>query len=245
MSGLLIVNPQASGVTDALVEQVRDALPARSRSCRTERGGQAGEIAQAYEGTSTRSTSSRATEPTTRSLNGVDGDIPLGFVPGGGTSVLPRALGTPARSRSERRGSARGRTTRTIGLGRVNGRRFAFNAGIGLDAELVRRIDSSGRREDGRRPGRLAFVREALGLALVAPRSLPGRPGGGGRTAGRRSRSSRTAIRTPMPGGSASGSRAARRSTSGIDLVAPSGVRARDLPRLGLDAASRGAAAAG
>ena len=29
-------------------------------------------------------------------LNGVGGDIPLGFIPGGGTSVLPRALGPRA-----------------------------------------------------------------------------------------------------------------------------------------------------
>ena len=28
-------------------------------------------------------------------LNGVAGDVPLGFLPGGGTSVLPRALGLP------------------------------------------------------------------------------------------------------------------------------------------------------
>ena len=28
-------------------------------------------------------------------VNGLDGDVPLGFIPGGGTSVLPRALGLP------------------------------------------------------------------------------------------------------------------------------------------------------
>ena len=47
---------------------------------------------------------------------------------------------------------------RRISLGRVNGRRFAFAAGIGLPAEVVRRVDSLGRRDDGRRPGDLAFA---------------------------------------------------------------------------------------
>ena len=28
-------------------------------------------------------------------LNGLAGDVPIGFLPGGGTSVLPRALGLP------------------------------------------------------------------------------------------------------------------------------------------------------
>jgi diacylglycerol kinase family enzyme len=40
----------------------------------------------------------------------------------------------------------------------VNGRRFAFGSGIGIDAEAVRRIDERGRSPEGRRPGDLAFV---------------------------------------------------------------------------------------
>jgi diacylglycerol kinase family enzyme len=40
----------------------------------------------------------------------------------------------------------------------VNGRRFAFNAGIGIDAAAVRRVDELGRAPDGRRPGDVAFV---------------------------------------------------------------------------------------
>jgi diacylglycerol kinase family enzyme len=52
--------------------------------------------------------------------------------------------------------------TRRITVGRVNGRRFAFGAGIGLDAEAVRRVDRMGRTDEGRRPGDLAFA-----LAIV------------------------------------------------------------------------------
>jgi diacylglycerol kinase family enzyme len=99
-------------------------------------------------------------------LNGLEGDVPIGFLPGGGTSVLPRALGLPAEpiAAAIRLAEAieQGRKRR-ITLGRVNGRRFAFNAGLGLDAEAVRRVDEMGRREDGKRPGDLAFI-----MAVVA-----------------------------------------------------------------------------
>jgi diacylglycerol kinase family enzyme len=100
-------------------------------------------------------------------LNGSDGTTPLGFVPGGGTSVLPRALGLPRDPLGAARAIAdaieTGRTRR-IGLGRVNGRRFAFAAGLGVDAELIRRVDELGRRSDGRRPGDLAFVGQLVRL---------------------------------------------------------------------------------
>jgi diacylglycerol kinase family enzyme len=101
-------------------------------------------------------------------LNGLEADVPVGFLPGGGTSVLARALGLPHDpvASAERVAAAlAGGRTRRITLGRVNGRRFAFAAGIGVDAEAVRRVDELGRRDDGRRPGDLAF-------ALAVVRSL-------------------------------------------------------------------------
>jgi diacylglycerol kinase family enzyme len=50
----------------------------------------------------------------------------------------------------------------------VNGRRFGFSAGIGIDAEAVRRIEDRGRAEDGSRAGNLAFAWELA--RLVAQR---------------------------------------------------------------------------
>ena len=100
------------------------------------------------------------------SLNGLHADVPIGFLPGGGTSVLPRALGLPhdpaaaAAHVADAIGAGR---TRRITLGSVNGRRFAFAAGVGLDAEAVRRVDDMGRSADGRRPGDLAFARAVVG----------------------------------------------------------------------------------
>jgi diacylglycerol kinase family enzyme len=108
-------------------------------------------------------------------LNGLERDIPVGFVPGGGTSVLPRALGLPrdpvaaatqiAQALIEKR-------VRRISLGSVNGYRFAFEAGIGLDAEVVRRVDRLGRDETGRRPGDYAFIRSLVAVIRERRRDL-------------------------------------------------------------------------
>ena len=81
--------------------------------------------------------------------------------------MLPRALGLPRDPAAAATRLAAGRTRR-IGLGRANGRRFGFNAGVGFDAELVRRDRRLGRSGDGRRPGDLAFARAALGLIAAA-----------------------------------------------------------------------------
>ena len=105
-------------------------------------------------------------------LNGLEADVPIGFLPGGGASVFSRALGLPAdpveAARSVAKALAEGRTRR-ISVGRVNGRRFAFGAGVGLDAEAVRRVDALGRQPDGKRPGDLAFA-VAIVRALAAHR---------------------------------------------------------------------------
>jgi diacylglycerol kinase family enzyme len=91
-------------------------------------------------------------------LNGLAAGIPVGFVPGGGTSVLPRSLGLPrdpVRAAERLAESIAGGRVRRISLGRVNGRRFAFAAGIGFDAELIRRIEAKGRSAAGKRRGNL------------------------------------------------------------------------------------------
>jgi diacylglycerol kinase family enzyme len=103
-------------------------------------------------------------------LNGADGRVPLGFIPGGGTSVLPRALGLPRDpvAAAARLGTAlAAERTRRISVGRANGRRFGFSCGVGLDAEVVRRVDALGRSREGRRPGDLAFARVVAGTLLA------------------------------------------------------------------------------
>lgn len=159
MSRLLIVNPFASGVDTHRLSAVQAALPRDTETMLTTTAGEATAIARevrdaealyVFGGDGTFN----------EVLNGLEVDIPLGLLPGGGTSVLPRALGLPRNPVQAAIRVAEGRTRR-IGLGRANGRRFGFNAGLGFDAELVRRVDELGRRPDGKRPGDVAFVRVA------------------------------------------------------------------------------------
>jgi diacylglycerol kinase family enzyme len=160
--------------------------------------------------------------------------VPFGFLPGGGTSVLPRALGLPrdavtaARAIGVALAEAR---LRRIGLGMVNGRRFCFSAGLGFDGEAVRRLDALGRDPAGRRPGDVAFVR-------TVTRMLMERRGryepqleieGYGRAA--------FILVANCDPYSYAGSVAlhvapSARFEDGIDFVAPMRVRPRDVPRL-------------
>ena len=160
MAALLIVNPFASGVDSHRLAAVQAALPAGTDVVLTHAAGEATSIARdagAVDAIYVLGGDGTYNEV----LNGLERDVPLGFLPGGGTSVLPRALGLPRNPvRAAQRVSA-GRTRR-IGLGRVNGRRFGFNAGLGFDAELVRRVDELGRSPDGRRPGDITFMKVAL-----------------------------------------------------------------------------------
>lgn len=160
---VLVVNPFASRVDDASIAAVERALMrvAYVRTVRTERPRHAVELARGA-GEADAVIVFSGDGGYNEVLNGVErDDLPLGFVPGGGTSVLPRALGLPrdaAEAAEQLADALEHDRIRKISTGRVNGRRFAFNAGIGLDAEAVRRIDERGRSPDGRRPGDLAFV---------------------------------------------------------------------------------------
>ena len=164
---LLIVNPRASRVTPALTRAVARELDALGplEVVETERPGHAGELAQGAAGRRVLVLSGDG--GFNEALNGLDEGTPIGFLPGGGTSVLPRALGLPRDAVAAARALARGALERRISLGRVNGRRFAFSASLGLDAEVVRAVDAQGRSAAGRRPGDLAFA-AAFGRLLAA-----------------------------------------------------------------------------
>jgi diacylglycerol kinase family enzyme len=231
---VLIVNPFASGVTERKLAAVQAALPAGTVTVLTQARGDATELAAQWSPRVEAIYVFSGDGTYNEVINGLRADIPIGFVPGGGTSVLPRALGLPRDPARAAERIAHGKPRR-ISLGRLNGRRFAFNAGIGFDAELVRRVDGLGRRPDGKRPGDIAFawtvVRtlsehrlryepaleiEGLGraaFALVAncsPYTYAGRLG----------------LRF-VPDASFEG---------GLDIVAPVEVRARAVPRLAVQA---------
>ncbi|MGE5689344.1 MAG: diacylglycerol/lipid kinase family protein [Pseudomonadota bacterium] len=160
MPGVLIVNPFASRVTPERIERVAAAL-GDPEVVLTERPGHATELVRDLGGGVEALYVFSGDGVFNEVLNGAGGTVPLGFVPGGGTSVLPRALGLPRDPVAAARALAHARPRR-IGLGRVNGRRFGFSAGIGLDAELVRRVDALGRDASGRRAGDVRFTLTAL-----------------------------------------------------------------------------------
>jgi diacylglycerol kinase family enzyme len=165
MEVVLIVNPFASEVTEERMRAVEGELGAVAsvQTSLTERPGHAAELATEAVGADAVVVYS-GDGGFNEALNGVAATVPIGFLPGGRTSVLPRALGLPrdpvAAARQVAGALAEGRSRR-ISLGRVNGRRFGFSAGVGLDAELVRRVDRLGRSLDGRRPGDRAFLLSA------------------------------------------------------------------------------------
>ena len=79
-------------------------------------------------------------------LQGLAGtDVPLGLLPGGGANVLARAIGLPrdaaAAAEVQLERLHAGHDAR-LGLGRANGRLFGFQAGMGLDAGIVRRVEA-------------------------------------------------------------------------------------------------------
>ena len=100
-------------------------------------------------------------------------DVALAILPGGSTNVIARALGVPrdpveatAFVASHLRSSSSSR----INVAKLNDRFFLFNAGMGLDAETVRRVESNpeGKRRDHER----LFVRNALKAGLTQYRGI-------------------------------------------------------------------------
>jgi diacylglycerol kinase family enzyme len=161
MRVLLIANPFATNVTEERVEAVAVRLARVGEVLveLTQHPQHATELARALDADALVVYSGDGGY--NEALNGIVADVPIGFLPGGGTSVLSRALGLPhdpVAAAAQVADALAARRTRRITLGRVNGRRFAFAAGIGVDAEAVRRVDELGRRDDGRRPGDLAFA---------------------------------------------------------------------------------------
>jgi diacylglycerol kinase family enzyme len=171
----LVVNPFATRVSEERLERVREELEraADVEVVLTERPGHATElVTDACRGGADAVIVFSGDGGFNEALNGLERDVPVGFLPGGGTSVLSRALGLSADPVEAARALAdalREGRTRRIAVGRANGRRFAFSAGVGLDAEAVRRVDALGRRPDGKRPGDLAFA-VAIVKALAAQR---------------------------------------------------------------------------
>jgi diacylglycerol kinase family enzyme len=227
---LLIVNPWASGVDERGLEAVTAALPGGTEVRLTTVRGEAAALAKEAAGTVDAIYVFGGDGTFNEVLNGIDATTPLGLIPGGKTSVLPRALGFPRNPVAAAQRVAGG-AVRRIGLGRVNGHRFGFGAGVGIDAEIVRAVDELGRQADGGRPGDLAFA--WTGLRTLSRHGFRLEPAlevkGHGRAAlalvancSAYSYAGRFPLRV-APEASFGG---------GLDMVAPIRVGRRDLPRI-------------
>jgi diacylglycerol kinase family enzyme len=144
----LVVNPFASRVTEERVRDLERRLDV-VETLLTERRGHATELAAGAKGEAVFAYGGDGL--VNEVLNGLPADKPLGVIAGGHTNVLARALDVPDPERAVRE--------RRISVGRVNGRRFSFGAGIGVDSETVRELETRKRLEDGRRRGDLAYAR--------------------------------------------------------------------------------------
>ena len=201
MRALLVVNPKATAASSAISAAARDVLAhalaseTRLEVAETKARGNGAELARTAAADGFDVVIALGGDGTVNEVvNGLlaDGprpDLPsLAVVPGGSTNVFARALGLPGDAleatsvlldalRSERR--------RTIGLGTAvadggDPRWFTFNAGLGLDAAVVRRVDV--RRAAGRRATPALFVREGFRHFLLhadrrRPALLLERPG--------------------------------------------------------------------
>ncbi len=92
------------------------------------------------------------------------GDLPaLAALPGGNANVFTRSLrlpDDPVDAAGQLIADLTAGRERRIGLGIANGRYFTFNAGLGLDAEVVRAVE--GRRAHGRSLTPARYLRTAL-----------------------------------------------------------------------------------
>lgn len=103
----------------------------------------------------------------------VDTEVALGILPGGSTNVMARSLGLPTdpvEATSYVAQRLRSGTRRRINVGRANDRYFLFSAGMGLDGEVVKRVeaDPAGKRDHGE----WLFVWNAVKAALSQYRGI-------------------------------------------------------------------------
>ncbi len=181
---MLVVNPMATGTT----LRARDVLAhALASGCRlevveTKARGHATELAREAVADGFDAVVALGGDGTVNEVvNGLLSDGPrpglpaLGVVPGGSANVFARALGMtddPVEATAELLTALEAGSRRRIGLGLADDRWFCFNAGLGLDADVVRRVEA--RRAAGRRATTGLYVRSAVRqFFLSVERSAP------------------------------------------------------------------------
>jgi diacylglycerol kinase family enzyme len=146
---LIIVNPYATTVSSRLKNLVVYALQARYEveAVDTEASEHAIEIGrEARDGGYDIVVAFGGDGTLNEVANGLAGtEVPVSVLPGGSTNVVARTLGIPTDvvdATEHLIGLADDFRPQRIDLGTVNGRRFVFACGAGLDATVVRRVDA-------------------------------------------------------------------------------------------------------
>jgi diacylglycerol kinase family enzyme len=146
---LVIVNPYATTVSDRLKNLVVYALQGRYEvdAVMTEARNHAIEIGrEARDGHYDVVVAFGGDGTVNEIAHGLAGtDIPLTVLPGGSTNVFCRTLGIPndvVDATEHLLGLADNFKPRRIDLGKANGRHFTFAFGVGLDASVVKQVDS-------------------------------------------------------------------------------------------------------
>src|SRR5215203_6055209 len=147
---LLIVNPYATTVSDRLKNLVVYALQGRFdvEAVTTQAQNHATEIGrEAQDGGYDVVVAFGGDGTLNEVVNGLAGtDLPVAVLPGGSTNVVARTLGMPndvVDATEHLLSLADDWQPRKIDLGRVDDRFFVFACGVGIDATVVRRVDSN------------------------------------------------------------------------------------------------------
>ncbi len=147
---LLIVNPYATTVSDRLKNLVVYALQGRFdvEAVSTQAQNHATEIGrEAHDGDYDVVVAFGGDGTLNEVANGLAGtDLPVAVLPGGSTNVVCRTLGIPndvVDATEHLLSLADEWQPRKIDLGMVDDRYFVFACGVGIDATVVRRVDSN------------------------------------------------------------------------------------------------------
>ncbi|MBN9608609.1 MAG: diacylglycerol kinase [Actinobacteria bacterium 69-20] len=183
MRALLIVNPHATATTERRRDLLSRALAGSMKLhiAHTEHRGHATELAAAALTDGTRLVVVHGGDGTVNEVvngllsRGVTAKGPLlAVVPGGSTNVFARAVGIDpdptAATEQILEGLARGRT-RVVSLGLADDRYFTFNAGLGLDAEVVKAVEEH--RAGGRSISNSLHIRRAISTFFATDRAHP------------------------------------------------------------------------
>ena len=172
MRALLVVNPMATATTERMRDVLTHALASETKLdvVQTQARGHATSLARQAVIDGLDVVVALGGDGTVNEVvNGLLADGPtaglpaLAVVPGGNANVFARALGLPA-SPVEATGlllsALRRGSRRAVSLGQADDRWFTFCAGLGLDAEVVRRVEA--KRAEGAKATPGLFVREGV-----------------------------------------------------------------------------------